>query len=128
MIIYPEVTDKGKWFKALVKYRAKKEFMPELYVSELPAQEQKVVTETKEKRKKETIKLLKWTDGKTKNNFPKLIYALSRAGLLENGKGEITKIVDKLAPVFGLELGDWESNFSSGISGQSLGYDHGAFF
>ncbi|HEY1047796.1 MAG TPA: RteC domain-containing protein [Bacteroidia bacterium] len=127
-IINPEVTDTGKWFKALVKYRANKEFMPELYVSELPVQEQQVVAETKEKRKKETIKLLKWTDGKTKNNFPKLIYALSRAGLLENGKGEITKIVDKLAPVFGLELGDWESNFSSGITGQSLGYDHGAFF
>lgn len=127
-IINPEETDRIKWFKALVKYRANKEFLPELHISELPPEEQKVVIQTKEKRNKESVKLVKWTDGTTKNNFTKLIYALHRANYLENGKGEITKMVDNLAPVFGIKMGDWESNFSSGITGPSLGYDHGTFF
>lgn len=127
-IIYPQETNKRKWFKALVKYRANKEFFPELYLSELPPQEQKVLNETKEKRKRETSKLVKWTNGKKKNNFVKLIYALHHSGLIDNGEGEVTNTVEALAPIFGLELNDWESNFSKGITEQGYTYDHGAFF
>ena len=127
-IINAEESDKKKWFKALVKYKAKREFMPELYISELPPEEQKAVTQTKERRKRETAKLVKWTNGKTKNNFVKLIYALHHSGLIDKGEGEVTNIVEALAPVFGVELGDWESNFSKGITEPGYSYDHGAFF
>ena len=48
-----------------------------------------------------------------------------KAGYLQ---GEVTKMVDNLAPVFDLEMGDWQSNFSKGCTGQSIGYDHGVFF
>ncbi|MBL7837710.1 MAG: RteC domain-containing protein [Bacteroidetes bacterium] len=127
-IISPEVDDKEAWFKALVKYRANKEYLPELYASQFQEKQKQEVTQVQEKRKKETSKLVKWTDGKTKNNFTKLVYALHRAEFLENGNGEVTKMVDKLAPVFGIEMGDWESNFSKGITEQGYAYDHGAFF
>lgn len=127
-IINPEETDRIKWFKALVKYRANKEFLTELHISELPTEEQKAVIQTKEKRKKEAIKLVRWTDGRNKNNFVKLIYALHHSRLMDNGEGEVTNTVENLAPVFGIELGDWESNFSKGITDQGNYYDHGAFF
>jgi hypothetical protein len=127
-IIDPEETNKSKWFKALVKYKANKEFLPEIYLSELPPNEQKVLTETKEKRKRDTTKLVKWTDGKNKNSFVKLIYALHHSNLLDKGEGEVTNTVEALAPIFGLELNDWESNFSKGITEQGYTYDHGAFF
>ncbi len=127
-IINPEDTDKTKWFKALVKYRAKKEFFPETYISELPMQEQKVIEQTREKRKKEVSKIVKWTDGRNKNNFVKLVYALHHTGLIDKGEGEVTNTVESLAPFFGIELGDWESNFSKGITNQGNYYDHGGFF
>ncbi len=121
-------TDIRKWFKALVKYRANKEFLPELYLSELPPNEQKTLVETKEKRKRETTKLVKWTDGKNKNSFVKLIYSLHHSKYIDKGEGEVTNTVESLAPIFGLELNDWESNFSKGITEQGYAYDHGAFF
>ncbi len=127
-IISPEVDDKETWFKALVKYRANKEYLPELYASQFQEKQKQEVTKVQEKRKSETVKLVKWTDGTTKNNFTKLIYALHRANYLEDGKGEVTKMVDNLAPVFGIKMGDWESNFSKGITDQVNYFDHGAFF
>lgn len=127
-IISPEVDDKEAWFKALVTYRANKEFLPELYLSELPPNEQKTLVETKEKRKRETTKLVKWTDGKNKNSFVKLIYSLHHSKYIDKGEGEVTNTVEALAPIFGLELNDWESNFSKGITEQGYAYDHGAFF
>ena len=60
---------------------------------------------------------INWTgcrDGK--NDFVQMIYGLHRAGLINSGKGEITKIIETLAPAFNVELGkNWQSNHSASI-------------
>lgn len=60
---------------------------------------------------------IKWTGKKdNKNEFVQLIYGLHKAGFINEGKGEITKIVESLAGVFKIELGKgWQANHSSSI-------------
>lgn len=60
---------------------------------------------------------IKWTSKKdNKNEFVQLIYGLHKAGLINEGKGEITKIVESLAGVFKIDLGKgWQANHSSSI-------------
>lgn len=60
---------------------------------------------------------IKWTSKKdNKNEFVQLIYGLYKAGLINEGKGEITKIVESLAGVFKIDLGKgWQANHSSSI-------------
>lgn len=60
---------------------------------------------------------IKWTGKKdNKNEFVQLVYGLHKAGLINAGKGEITKIVENLAEVFKIELGKgWQANHSSSI-------------
>ncbi|MDP1800425.1 MAG: RteC domain-containing protein [Bacteroidota bacterium] len=60
---------------------------------------------------------IKWTGKKdTKNEFVQLIYGLHKAGFINEGKGEITKIVESLAGVFKVDLGKgWQANHSSSI-------------
>lgn len=60
---------------------------------------------------------IKWTASKdNKNEFVQLIYGLYQAGFINDGKGEITKIVEELAEVFGVSLGkNWQSNHSASI-------------
>ena len=60
---------------------------------------------------------INWTGSRdTKNEFVQMVYGLHRAGLINGGKGEITKIVETLAPVFNIELGkNWQSNHSASI-------------
>jgi hypothetical protein len=51
-----------------------------------------------------------------KNEFVQLIYGLHRAGFINSGKGEITKIVEAAADVFDVKLGqNWQSNHSASI-------------
>lgn len=60
---------------------------------------------------------IKWTSKKdNKNEFVQLIYGLHKAGLINEGKGEITKIVESLAGIFKIDLGKgWQANHSSSI-------------
>jgi hypothetical protein len=59
----------------------------------------------------------KWTGDKdNKNEFVQVIYGLHKAGLINEGKGEITKIVEAIAKVFDVKLGEnWQSNHSASI-------------
>jgi hypothetical protein len=59
----------------------------------------------------------KWTGDKdNKNEFVQVIYGLHKAGLINEGKGEITKIVEAIASVFDVKLGEnWQSNHSASI-------------
>lgn len=60
---------------------------------------------------------VQWTSPKdTKNEFVQLIYGLHQAGFINNGTGEVTKITETLAEIFGLDLGkNWQSNHSASI-------------
>lgn len=60
---------------------------------------------------------IKWTSKKdNKNEFVQLIYGLHKAGFINEGKSEITKIVESLAGVFKIDLGKgWQANHSSSI-------------
>ncbi len=60
---------------------------------------------------------IKWTGKRdNKNEFVQLIYGLHKAGYINEGKGEITKIVESLAGVFKIDLGKgWQANHSSSI-------------
>lgn len=128
LIIDPYTVNRYRWFKALVKYKAILEFSTELYNSKLSTSEQEIVEKTIQKRKVSNQKIVKWTDGNNKNKFVKLIYALHKAGYLDKGNGPISQKVEKLAPVFGIELGEWESNFSRSILITSNGYNHTDIF
>lgn len=70
-----------------------------------------------------------WTGSeKNKNEFVQLIYGLHQAGLINKGKGEITKITETLAETFGVDLGkNWQSNHSSSIHRAKLDYEPAIF-
>jgi hypothetical protein len=61
--------------------------------------------------------IVKWTGSKdNKNEFVQLIYGLHQAGFINEGKGEITKIIEALSEVFNIQLGEnWQSNHSASI-------------
>lgn len=69
--------------------------------------------------------LIKWTSKKdNKNEFVQLIYGLHKAGIINEGKGEITKIVESLAEVFKVDLGKgWQANHSSSIHKAKNNYE-----
>jgi hypothetical protein len=60
---------------------------------------------------------VEWTGSKdNKNEFVQLIYGLHQAGLINKGKGEITKIVDRFSEILALDLSkNWQSNHSASI-------------
>ena len=73
---------------------------------------------------------INWTGKKdNKNEFVQLIYALHEAGLINNGKGEITKIVEVLAEAFNIKLSKkgWTSNHSNSIHRQTANYEPAIF-
>lgn len=72
---------------------------------------------------------IKWTGKKdNRNEFVQLIYGLHKAGLLNNGKGEITKIVETLAEVFDVKLSsNWQSNLSKSIHNSNVNYEPAIF-
>lgn len=69
--------------------------------------------------------IIKWTGSKdNKNEFVQLIYGLHQAGLINTGKGEITKIVEALAEAFQVELSkNWQSNHSASIHKAKSNYE-----
>ncbi len=114
------------WFKALVKLQGRNEFS-EFLEGENDSHNIKKAKQTSSNSQK-VKKIVTWTNGKNKNDFVKIIYALHGAKLINSGKGEITKIVENLAPIFDVDLKDWQSNFSSGINNQTIDYNHTAIF
>lgn len=69
--------------------------------------------------------IIRWTGEKNnKNEFVQLIYALHQAKLINEGKGEITRIVETLAEAFNLQLGhNWQSNLSGSIHKRNRDYE-----
>lgn len=67
---------------------------------------------------------LKWTGNReNKNEFVQLVYGLYKAGKINNGRGEITKIVERLAEILQVNLGKhWQSNHSNSIHKRNSGY------
>ncbi|MBI2722211.1 MAG: RteC domain-containing protein [Bacteroidetes bacterium] len=78
---------------------------------------------------KRNIYEIKWTGKKdNKNEFVQLVYGLHKAGLINQGKGEITKIVESLAEAFKIELGKgWQANHSSSIHKANKDYEAPVF-
>lgn len=63
-----------------------------------------------------------------KTEFVQLVYGMYEAGLINSGKGEITKIVEELSVMFGVDLGkNWQSNHSSSIHKSNKGYSPEVF-
>jgi hypothetical protein len=60
---------------------------------------------------------VEWTGSKDNmSEFVQLVYGLHQAGLINKGKGEITKIVDSFSEMLGLHLSkNWQSNHSASI-------------
>ena len=74
--------------------------------------------------KNEHIYPVQWTANRdNKTEFVQLIYALHEAGYLNNGTGEITKIVESLADAFNVNLSkNWQSNLSASIHKSNSDY------
>jgi hypothetical protein len=72
---------------------------------------------------------LQWTSAKdTKNEFVQLVYGLHQSGFINKGQGEITKITEALAEIFGLDLGkNWQSNHSASIHKANSDYQPQVF-
>jgi len=70
-----------------------------------------------------------WTGSRNNNNeFVQLIYGLHEAGYLNEGNGEITKIVESLASILKISLGKgWQSNLSSSIHKSKKDYEPPVF-
>ena len=87
-------------------------------------------TETVKDNKELIVKYpIKWTAVKdNKNEFVQLIYGLHKAGYINEGKGEITKITEALANVFDVKLAKgWQSNHSTSIRNASGKYEPAIF-
>jgi hypothetical protein len=81
------------------------------------------------KNGKPTNQVVKWTGSKdNKNEFVQLMYGLYESGLINNGKGEITKMVETLAETFDLKLSqNWQSNHSASIHKAKSEYEPPVF-
>ena len=88
------------------------------------------IKKSKQSSVKPTVKYnIKWSGKKdNKNEFVQLIYGLHEAGYLNGGKGEITKMVEILAEVFDVKLGEqWQSNLSKSIHNSNADYEPAIF-
>jgi hypothetical protein len=86
--------------------------------------------ETSDKKAQKTEKyIVEWTGSKDNmNEFVQLVYGLHQAGLINKGKGEITKIVDSFSEMLGLHLSkNWQSNHSSSIHKAKSSYQPPVF-
>jgi hypothetical protein len=70
---------------------------------------------------------IEWTGNKT--DFYKLVYSLHKSNQINNGEGDITKIVEAVAEMFNLKLANsWQSSFSQHKNDNNNGYDHFEIF
>ena len=100
--------DEPQLLKLLIKntaYRIIKKKLPSLF------------DEANDKKASKNKAEVTWTGSdKNKNEFVQFIYGLHQAGLINEGKGEITKLTESLAEKFDIELGkNWQSNHSASI-------------
>lgn len=113
--------DKRRLVRLFIRYlafRRIKKRLPELFKA---MEAQQIVTRNNYP--------VKWTSKKdNKTEFVQLIYGLHKAGLINEGKGEITKIVESLAEVFKIDLGKgWQANHSSSIHKAKNNYEPAIF-
>jgi hypothetical protein len=115
--------DERKLMKILVSYTAHKEIQKRF---DSLFEETENVKDDKEITAKYPVK---WTSVKdNKNEFVQLIYGLHKAGYINEGKGEITKITEALANVFDVKLAKgWQSNHSTSIRNASAKYEPAVF-
>ena len=114
--------DKRKLLKFLVRYMAVQQLKRKLPVILKPEPKHP-------ENKPVALYPVQWTGSKdNKNEFVQLIYALHEAGYLNNGTGEITKIVESLAETLKVGLGkSWQSNLSSSIHKSKKDYEPPVF-
>ncbi len=73
--------------------------------------------------------IIQWTNPDNKNDFVKIIYALHEAKLINDGEGEITKIVEYLGNVFNVGLASsWKTNLAKSINNQNSDYNQKKIF
>ena len=77
--------------------------------------------------KSSASKIVKWSGDKI--DFIKLVYGMHNAKILDDGNGQITNMVENLAPIFGIKLNKgWQANFSNNKNYGNKGYNHKAIF
>jgi hypothetical protein len=118
----------------LIKYKeflvnGKTDVITNKYIMEKLSDTQNEEIKNVQKEKSNSLSPIKWTNSTNKNDFVKIIYALHGAKLINNGEGEITKIVEQAATAFGVELSkSWQSNFSKSKNDQNADYDQTSVF
>lgn len=85
-----------------------------------------ILKEWIKEKPKEFISSIKWTDGKKKINFIKLVYALHASKTINNGKGTFEEVLNDFAKLVNLKLG---ANPISNISNEKhkRNADHNPF-
>lgn len=115
-------SDKGKLLKFIVRYMAIQQIKERLSLLSIK-------TDKTSHAENITLYPVIWTGSRNNNNeFVQLIYGLYQAGYLNEGSGEITKIVESLASILKISLGKgWQSNLSSSIHKSKKDYEPPVF-
>ncbi len=70
---------------------------------------------------------IKWTG--SKNDLYKLVYSLHELKLINDGEGDITKIIPVIGHILGVEIkGSWQSSFSQHRNSNNNDYNHFELF
>jgi hypothetical protein len=115
-------SEKPKLLKFLVRYMALQQIKERLSSLSIKADKTSQAENI-------TLYPVMWTGSRNNNNeFVQLIYALHEAGYLNEGNGEITKIVESLASILKISLGKgWQSNLSSSVHKSKKDYEPPVF-
>lgn len=111
-------SDKRKLLKFLVRYMAIQQIKDRLPLLSIKVDKTSHAENI-------TLYPVIWTGSRNNNNeFVQLIYGLHEAGYLNEGNGEITKIVESLASILKISLGKgWQSNLSSSVHKSKKDYE-----
>jgi hypothetical protein len=83
--------------------------------------------EAKSQLDKSDLNKIKWTGDK--NDLYKLVYSLHALKLINEGKGDITKIIPVIGSLLGVEIKDsWQSSFSQHRNSNNNDYNHFELF
>lgn len=115
-------SDKRKLLKFLVRYMAIQQIKERLSSLSIKADKTSQAENI-------TLYPVIWTGSRNNNNeFVQLVYGLHEAGYLNEGNGEITKIIESLASILKISLGKgWQSNLSSSIHKSKKDYEPPVF-
>ncbi|MBE2289394.1 MAG: RteC domain-containing protein [Chitinophagaceae bacterium] len=115
-------SEKPKLLKFLVRYMATQQIKERLSSLSIKADKTSQAENI-------TLYPVIWTGSRNNNNeFVQLIYGLHEAGYLNEGNGEITKIVESLASILKISLGKgWQSNLSSSVHKSKKDYEPPVF-